>query len=224
MTEMTEIKSRFAKAELKKNAHEVMNSLWASLFHSGRTGCKNVLICSADRREGSSTIAAGLALAGTTACSIARVALVDFNLRAPALHEILGISQGPGVGEILLDNADPAAVAQKVNDSLDVFTIGNAQGRALDILRSEKLPKFLESLSSQYQYVLVDMAAVNQFPDAQVLAGTFRDVLLVVYTQQTPREAVAQAKKQLESAGARIAGMVLNQRTYPIPKFLYQRV
>ena len=37
-------------------------------------------------------------------------------------------------------------------------------------------------------------------------------------------QALALAKKRLEANGAHLAGVVLNLRSYPIPKFLYRRV
>ncbi len=70
----------------------------------------------------------------------------------------------------------------------------------------------------------MDVAAANHFPDAQVLAGKVREVVLVLRTEQTPREAVAQAKKRLEAGGGKLVGLVMNLRTYPIPQFLYKRV
>jgi Mrp family chromosome partitioning ATPase len=39
----------------------------------------------------------------------------------------------------------------------------------------------------------------------------------------TARASVAEAKRRLELAGARILGVALNRRTFPIPGFLYRR-
>lgn len=209
---------------LKPQAWEIFRELWASLFYSGRMKGKSSLICSADRREGASTIACGLALAGTVPSGEGRVALVDCNLRNPALHEMLNMQESPGVGEILLDGLAPRAAVQRVNDALDLYAIGYGRRRILDILRSGTLAGFLSALSKKYEQVLVDVAAVNHFPDAQVLAGVVENVVLVAHTEQTPREAVAQAKKRLEAGGGKVVGLVLNLRTYPIPRFLYRRV
>jgi protein-tyrosine kinase len=49
-------------------------------------------------------------------------------------------------------------------------------------------------------------------------------VVLVVRAGRTSREAVLQAKKRLQLAGARLLGVVLNDRTYPLPEFLYRRL
>ena len=224
MEQTTQNNDTSPAASLKRGAEEIFRAMWASLFYSERSIGKGVLICSSDRSEGASTIACGLALAGSMPSGVARVALVDFNLRNPALHKMLNLEQSPGIGEIIVDGLAPESAAQRLNASLDVYTAGKIDDRALEILRSNALGSFLNILSDGYDHVLVDVAPVNHFPDAQVLVGMLKDVVLVAHTDRTPREAVAQAKKRLESGGGKIAGLVLNLRTYPIPKFLYKRV
>jgi len=217
------VKPQYA-ACLKKKAYGVFHGLWASLFYSGRTSGKSALICAANRREGASTIASGLALAGSEPAGVARVALVDLNLRNPSVHRLFRIQQAPGVAEVIADGKQPETVLKANSPSLDVYPAGNVNGRILEILRAERLGSFLQGLAAAYDYVLIDAAPVNQFPDAQVLTSIIKDVVLVARTQRTPREALAQAKKRLEAGGGRVVGLVLNLRTYPIPKFLYSRV
>lgn len=212
------------RAQVKSGAQDLFRGLWASLFYSMPEADKSVLICSADRREGSSTIAAALALAGSTPAGSTRVALVDLNLRNPAIDDILGLNEAPGVAEIVLSGAAAESVAQPVSPALDVFTVGESADRELEILRSDALAAFLDGLRRRYDHVLVDAAPANQFADAQVLAKTVGSVVLVAHTEKTPRQALALAKKHIESSGAKVAGLVLNLRTYPIPKFLYRRV
>ncbi len=211
-------------ASIKPRAEGVFNGLWASLFYSGKSGSRSVLICSADRGEGASTIAAGLAVAGGMPHGASKVALADFNFRKPALHNIFDLPQSPGIVEAVLQNIPFDSIAIPVTEGLDIFPAGQANGKMLDILRSGAVEGFLAALTGKYDYVLIDTAAANHYPDAQILAGIVREVMLVSHTEHTPREAVAQAKKRLESGGGKVIGVVLNMRTYPIPKFLYNRV
>jgi len=224
MTQAIEQLPGAARASLSPAAEDIFRGLWASLFYSGRTMGKSVMICSAGRGEGASTIACGLALAGSTPAGADRVALVDLNLRDPAVHRMMGARANPGVAEIIVDGLPPESAAQRINTSLDIYPIGDGSQRRLEVLRSKQLPAFLSMLCDGYDRVLVDVAAVNHYPDAQILTGAVKDAVLVAHTNQTPREAVAQAKKRLEAGGARLAGLVLNLRTYPIPRFLYRRV
>jgi tyrosine-protein kinase Etk/Wzc len=212
---------RFA---LTPKARDVFRGLWASLFYSGRAGGKTVLICSADRGEGASTVAAALALSGSQPEGVDRVALVDLNLRHPHLHRLFHLKAAPGVREVIANGHPVDRAAQSVTTGLDFYAGGSVGDRILEVLRSEALNRFVEALSARYDRILIDAAPVNHFPDAQVLAGVAKDVVLVSHTHRTPREAVAQAKKQLEAGGGRLAGLVLNRRTYPIPRFLYRRV
>ncbi|MCK5558151.1 MAG: CpsD/CapB family tyrosine-protein kinase [Candidatus Hydrogenedentes bacterium] len=211
-------------ASLAGGSEEIFRGLWASLFYSGRTTGKTVLITTSARREGASTIARGLALSGSGPSGGARVALVDFNLHTPALHTMLHLAQGPGLVEVLTGECDIASAAQKVNEGLDVLTAGSVGQRSLDVLRSDAMESFFQQLADTYDYVLVDSAAANHYPDAQVLSGVLKEVVLVVHSDLTPREAIAQAKRRIESGGGKLVGLVLNLRTFPIPNFLYRRV
>ncbi|MBN1942308.1 MAG: CpsD/CapB family tyrosine-protein kinase [Phycisphaerae bacterium] len=211
-------------ARLPGRASDLFHGMWASIFYSGRTSGKTVLLTSAARREGVSTIACGLGLTDSDVEGSPRVALVDFNLRNPSIHTILGLREGPGLVEALADGLSPAEGAQKVNRNLDVFTVGAIGSRSLEVLRSDAVEKFFAQLDEIYDYVLVDSAAANHYPDAQVLGGVLKDVVLVVHSDLTPREAVAQAKKRIEAGGGRVVGIVLNMRTFPIPNFLYRIV
>ena len=212
------------RARLKRRADDVLRGLWAAVFYSGRVSGKSVVLCSSDRREGASTMAAGLAVAGSTPAGVARVALVDMNLRAPAQHKLFRTDAKPGVFDAVIGGAAPESVARRISPSLDVYPAGEVSGRALDVLRNERLPAFMRELERSYDHVLVDVAPANASPDVQVLAGICPDMVLVTRTDRTPREAVAQARKRIEVAGGKVVGLVLNLRRYPIPRFLYRRV
>ena len=212
------------KASLKPKTEDIFRSLWASLFFSGKVSNKAVMVCSASRREGATTIATSLAVVGSVPAGNARVALVDMNLRNPYVHRELKLDAGPGVAEIITEGVEPEAAARRVSSGLDVYTAGDVKGKTLDILRSDGLKRFLDMLCEGYDHVLVDVAPANAFPDAQVLAGILPEILLVCHSEQVPREVVAQAKKRLESGGGKLVGLVMNMRTYPIPKFLYKLV
>ncbi len=211
-------------ASLKPKAQDVFKGLWASLFYSGKGGVKSVVVCAADRQEGTSVTAAGLALAGSTPAGLARVALVDFNLRNPALDDMLQIKGGAGLTEVVLEDLPLEQAARSINPGLDVYPVGNVGQRALEIIRSDGTKNFFRQLGEKYDHVIVDASAVNSFPEGQVLAGILKNILLVTHTEQTPREAVAQAQKRIEAGGGNLMGIVLNMRTYPIPGFLYRRV
>ena len=216
--------AKASKAQLDGKAEDIFRGMWASLFYSGRISGKAVMLTSAARGEGATTAACALAISGSGPAGGARVALVDFNLRQPAVHKTLGLPQGPGLTEVLLGGQDIDSVARRVNDNLDVFTVGALEKKSLGLLRSDAVRKFFDQLAEKYDHVLIDAAAVNHYPDAQVLAGVLKEAVLVVHSDITPREAVGQAKKRIVAGGGKLVGLIMNMRTYPIPNFLYNRV
>ena len=212
------------RVEIAEKAQGLFKGMWASVFYSGRVNGKTVMITSASRGEGASTIAAGLAVTGSLAKKGGRIALVDFNLRSPAIHSILGLRQSPGLTEVLAEGKDAISVAQPVNDLLDVYTVGALSMQSLSVLKSEAVEEFFNKLSEKYEYIIVDVASANHFPDSQVLSAILREAVIVIDSDKTPREAVAQAKKRIESGGGKVSGLIMNKRTFPIPNFLYRRV
>ena len=48
--------------------------------------------------------------------------------------------------------------------------------------------------------------------------------VIVARAGQTPRETIGEAKKRLDNGGVKVLGLVLNQRTDPIPDALYQMI
>lgn len=218
--------AKTSRVSLSKQSAEIFRGIWASLFYSGQTSGKGVVLTSSSRGEGVTTMACGLALSGSGPDGGAKVALVDFNMRSPEVHKLMAIKQSPGVTEVLLGGREQkiASVVQQVNENLHVITAGAAAGRSLELLKSAALEGFFEQLLNDYDYVIVDAAPANAFPDAQILSGVLKEAALIVRSDTIPREAVAQAKKRVESGGGKVVGIVLNMRTYPIPNFLYRRV
>lgn len=214
-----------ATAVLAPKAESVFRGLWASVFYAPTKPPKSVVVCATNPGEGSTATACGLALAGVGRAEGTSVALVDLNLRSPAVDSRLRLSNGAGASDVLTGQANLDTALQRVGPGrLDVLTAGNVPDRLLEVLQVDGLRRMLGELETRYDHVVVDTAPVNQYPDAQVLAELVGAVVLVARFRHTPREALLQAKRRLEISGARILGTVLNQRTYPIPRFLYHRV
>jgi len=224
ISEVSVSSAKTSRASLSKRSAEIFRDIWASLFYSGQASSKGIVLTSSSRGEGVTTMACGLAISGSGPDAGAKVALVDFNLRSPEVHKLMGLNQSPGVTETLLDGQDIASVVQTVNENLHVITAGSVAGRSLELLKSDALKSFFERLLNDYDYVIVDSAPANAFPDARILSGVLKDAALVIKSDAIPREAVAQAKKRIESGGGKVVGVVLNMRTFPIPNFLYRRV
>lgn len=211
---------------IARRAGEPLAQIWSSLFLAPeRTAPKSVVVTSAEPREGTTQVAAGLALTGSLSEQGLRIALADFNPWRPRIAKLFGIAPSPGVVEVLAEQASmESAVVRAAAPRLDLFPAGQADEASLPLLRSQRVGELVRLLTENYHHVIIDAPAVNRHATAQALAGFTDGVVLVVKAGVTRRESVAEAKKRIEYAQGRVIGVVLNQRKFPIPGFLYRRL
>jgi len=92
----------------------------------------------------------------------------------------------------------------------------------LGLVKSRQARAVLSQIRERFDHTVIDTPSANVFPDAHVIGAQVDGALLVIQAGETPRETVAEAKKRLDLAGVRCMGLVLNQRSDPIPSLLYR--
>jgi capsular exopolysaccharide synthesis family protein len=162
-----------------------------------------VAITSASRAEGRTTTAANLAL--TAAGEGGSVALVETDLRRPALAGLLGLAPRAGLGEVLAGTAELAQAVVRVG-GLSVLCAGQVRDPAAT-LRSVRAPAVMDALRAGYDHVYLDAPPALAFADGDRMVAEADLAVLVVRARVTPRQVVALA---LEALGERAAGIVLN--------------
>jgi capsular exopolysaccharide synthesis family protein len=216
-----------SKRRVRPQSENELGQLWGNVFFSvDRPAPRVVVVTGARRGDGATQISTSLALLGAEANAELRIALVDFNLRDPAVADLLGIPREPGLTDVLNGRvrleAAMHALTLKNGNKLHVLPCGPRADHPLGLLRSRQVRALIGQLRDRYDHVLLDAANVNNHPDPQVLGAQVDGALLVIRAGETPRETVAEAKKRLDLAGVRCLGLVMNQRTDPIPSFLYR--
>ncbi|HEY6390636.1 MAG TPA: hypothetical protein VIX89_05135 [Bryobacteraceae bacterium] len=73
-----------------------------------------------------------------------------------------------------------------------------------------------------FDFILIDCPPLNEVGDALRLGHETDGVFLVVSAGETRRDQIEHAQKILRHSSARLQGLVLNRRTYPVPNFLYK--
>lgn len=169
--------------------------------------------------EGSSTVAANLAV---TLSHHGTVLLADANIGNPAVHRIFKISLSPGLAESLVTMDSQSVSRMALN--LDVLTAGQLNGIAPKKFESPHIVnELLSQFKRQYEFVIIDAPAVNETSAALRIGSLADGVVLVVEAEKTRWETVERVKNQLEQVNAKVLGVVLNKRRYPIPRFFYRR-
>jgi len=151
------------------------------------------------------------------------VCLVDANVRAPSLHLGFGLENRVGLAQCVADSAPVGTFAQQIHESnLWVLPCGSVNGNSQPLISSERLHQRFADLRAEFDYVLIDAPPVSLCADSIALGHLSDGLVLVVQLNTTRREAARRAKEVLEAAKVRLLGVVLNNRTYPIPEALYR--
>jgi Mrp family chromosome partitioning ATPase len=206
-------------------SREELVKLIQSLFlQPGKDSPKVIVFTGADSGVGCSSICAGAAEA-LAAHVTEPVCLVDSNLRYPSLHLCLGVDNTRGLSEALM-NPDPIQefVRKMPGGGLWLLSSGLNSSTSTGTMNASRLAERVGELRKEFPFVLMDSPPVNVYSDAISLGQSADGVLLVVSAHKTRKEAARRAKESLEIAGARLLGAVMNNRTYPIPQGIYDRL
>ena len=171
---------------------------------------KVLLITSSSPAEGKSTTAANLAI--TMAESGMRVLLLDSDLRKSAQHRAFGVPNTKGLTNVLVENADYKQLVQNPGiKGLDILTSGPKPPNPSELLGSEKMKDFVETLKEDYDLIILDTPPVLPVTDAAVLSPLADGVVLVAAHGRATYDALYQAKLSLEKVNAKILGVLLNR-------------
>jgi Mrp family chromosome partitioning ATPase len=83
------------------------------------------------------------------------------------------------------------------------------------------MKSLLDSLKNAFDIIIVDAPVTLSIPDVAILAPAMAGVLLVHYPAKGNREAVLEAKRVLERAGANLLGVVFNNVAPREHKYYY---
>jgi succinoglycan biosynthesis transport protein ExoP len=186
----------------------------------GADAPRTVVFTSTESASGCSWVCAhlGQVLAGRVGGS---VCLVDANLYAPGLHQQFGVENQIGLSNALTQLDPIRGFVQPLNlPNLWLLSSGTAgtQGLASDRMRLR-----IAELRKEFDFVLIDTAAMSVSNDA-ISLGSFSDgVVMVLKANASRRETARQAIQDLQGGNAKVLGAVLNQRTFPIPDTIYKK-
>ncbi len=169
-------------------------------------GARALVFTSAMKGEGKSVSIANVAVA-LAELTGARVCLIDTDFRAPRIAELFGIAEGPGLSELLLEEAQLSQVLQETKvRNLSVIRAGREPRNPSELLGSGRIRDLMAVLKTDFTHILCDTPPINPYTDAAVLGAQLDGVVLVVRAAKTPRDQVERAKHTLQRAGANVIG------------------
>lgn len=185
---------------------------------------KIMLITSTMPGEGKTTAAINTGLVMSQTCG--KVLLIDADLRNPGVHELLGLKNEHGLSSLLSNGhteADAIGMIEQFQDTgLYILPSGPWTDNPAELLASERMKRLVDSLRSQFSYVIIDSPPISFFTDAVLVSSMVDGVLLVVRGPKTPQHG-KYSVYSLDNVGAPILGVVLNDVSLDSTNYRYYR-
>lgn len=149
-----------------------------------------------------------------------KVLVIDGDLRRGSLGDWLGVSDHPGLSNLVEGSASLDDVILKSGETSMHFMVrGNSTVPPGELLHSPRLTEQFRQIAEEFSLVLVDSPPVNLIADAQLLAHSCDAVLLIARAFATTRIGLNRAVQDL--APFRVIGTVLNAGTLGKPRRKY---
>lgn len=192
-------------------AVEAIRSLRTSLHFAMLEAKNNVLMISGPRPSvGKTFVSANLA--AVIAQTGQKVLVIDADMRKGSLHRVLDVAPGNGLSDVLVGKADQAAAIHPLDQVPNMYymTRGEIPPNPSELLMHPRFTTLLESLSSQYDLVIIDTPPILAVTDAAIVGQHAGSSLLVTrFGVNQPKEVVL-TKKRFEQNGVQIKGAIFN--------------
>lgn len=186
---------RYTEALLQV-AHKIRHRL-------NKANQKVLLVTSVAENEGKSTVATNLAVA--MARHGKRVALVDLDLRRPAVHKLFS-EQGNCID---LRDAIQDGCIPETDSTLLVFSSSGASNPGV-LFHDSKFEAFMNRLRSEMDYVILDSSPYTAVADTGMVLQYADACLMVVRQDWVPYRVLRDVAKDLDEGRADYMGYVLN--------------
>jgi Mrp family chromosome partitioning ATPase len=151
-----------------------------------------------------------------------RVCLLDADLESPILHQYFSVPNENGLASALWESCSIHHATRRVGENLWIVPAGSQQGASQ--LTSAMFHAAVVDLLDAFDYVVISAPDCERCAEVGVIGAATAGAVLVLDEMLTRRVAAQDAKVALEAAKIRILGSVLNNRSFPIPDFLYSRL
>jgi capsular exopolysaccharide synthesis family protein len=192
------------------------NPLNADIIHSIRTRImldnrqlQTIAVTSADHGEGRTLLAELLA---NSFSFDQKTLLIDLDFsNKDGLSSELAKPSAQGVAELMRGEGTFESMTVKVSENLDFLPRGTSTVSSLLMLSSENLETVMRELRSRYQRIIIDVAAVNQSQDSQLIGRVTDGLIFVLKAGAAPADHITQALDKVETNQSVVIGAVINQ-------------
>jgi len=191
-----------------------------------RNEWKTLMVTSSVLQEGKTNTSCNLAT--IFAQSGQRTLLIDADLRRPACHKVFGLSQGPGLADVLMGLTKWESAVRSLDDLilgkmglrnsnvtpgleyLYLLTAGRKVDSPAELLSLDRMSGFLGEMRERYDVIIVDVAPVLPVAEATQLTPGIDATLVAYQIGRIGREVVNRTRNRLQAIGGNVVGLVMN--------------
>ncbi len=164
----------------KAEAFRILRTNINFMLQKSDKDCKTIFVTSTTAQEGKSHTSTNLA--SSFSFSEKKVLLVETDIRVPRINDYLKISADKGLTDYISDRSmkiQDVVVKVKDNPYLDVIPSGSIPPNPAELLMSDRITELFEAVSKDYDYIIVDTAAVGLVTDT-LLISQHADIFVYV--------------------------------------------
>lgn len=168
-------------------------------------------VTSTQEAEGKTTLACNLAI--LYAQKGLKVALVDLDLRQPAINKVFNFRNEIGVVEYVKGDVDSLDDLIHNCEGVDVISAGSHTPFPGKILSSKKMTEFIEELKAKYDYIILDTPPVLVVSDAYLIGKSVDGFLMVAAQHVSKKKELVAAIKALQEKQMNVIGISIGMVT-----------
>ncbi len=205
---------------------EVFRSVYTNILLLGAdTPIRSLVISSVGQGDGKSIVAVQLAQAA--AAMGQRVLLVDANLRAPSLHNRVGLMNIQGLTDVISQDLNWKNVIERSpqEENLFMMTAGPIPVDSVRLLASQKMHDLMNDMQGSFDLVIYDTPPILGFADAYLLSANTNGLVLVAGLGKLKRTELEQTLEEIQMSGIPILGIIANKSkdATPTSEHYYQK-
>ena len=218
--------SLLASAAPTDLAIEALRGLRTILHFAMLEAKNNIIMISGPSPEvGKTFISANLA--AVLAAGEKTVLYIDGDLRRGYSHQMLKANNNRGLSDFIADGKtaiEEYSTIMQVTDvpGLSFISRGQIAPNPAELLMHNRMEKFLEKVSEDFDYVIIDTPPVLAVTDAAIIGRYVGTSLLVARFEKTPVAEMLYTIKRFEQNGVAIKGVILNGVERRASRYGYQ--
>ncbi|MBR1877678.1 MAG: polysaccharide biosynthesis tyrosine autokinase [Paludibacteraceae bacterium] len=196
---------RHVRSQNPTMVHTSPRSSYAEMLRAIRTRIEfllkrknKLMICitSTESGDGKTFLSSNLAtLYGMTG---KKTLLIDMDLRKPNLHTKLGLDNGKGLSNYLVDDCDlDEALMTNTPFDFDFLRAGTIPPNPGELVHSDKLADLLKKLRDEYDFIVIDTSPIGIVPDAYAVVEQCDLCLYVIRCMETNKSFCKQTLEQM---------------------------